>query len=237
MGKATGYCKGRSGSMHIADFSKGNLGANAIVGGGIPIATGAALSQKMQGKKDNFTVAFFGDGACSQGVTHESMNLAALWKLPIIFCIENNGYAISLPLEDNIPTENITDRAAGYGMPSFSVDGNDVEAICEAMEQAKEYVLSGQGPVMLECKTGRWMGHWTGDPELYRTREEVEELKANEPIKRFRARMLETGIADEETICAIEAKVEKAMADALEFAMNSPEPDPAHVTDDVFYEG
>ena len=237
MGRDTGYCRGRSGSMHIADFSKGNLGANAIVGGGIPIATGAALSQKMQGKKDNFTVAFFGDGACSQGVTHESMNLAALWKLPIIFCIENNGYAISLPLVDNIPTDNITDRAAGYGMPSYSVDGNDVEAICDAMEQAVAYVTSGQGPVMLECKTGRWMGHWTGDPELYRTREEVEELKGNEPIKRFRDRMLETGIADEETISAIEAKVTKAMADALEFAMNSPEPDPAHVTDDVFYEG
>jgi len=117
------------------------------------------------------------------------------------------------------------------------VDGNDVEAICEAMEQAVAYVTSGQGPVMLECKTGRWMGHWTGDPELYRTRQEVEELKANEPIQRFRARMLETGIADEETICGIEAKVTKAMADALDFAMNSPEPDPAHVTDDVFYEG
>lgn len=125
----------------------------------------------------------------------------------IIFCIENNGYAISLPLEDNIPTANITDRAIGYGMPSFTVDGNDVEAICEAMEQAKEYVLSGNGPVMLECKTGRWTGHWTGDPELYRTREEVEELKAKEPIKRFRNRILETKLADETTILAIEKRL------------------------------
>jgi len=237
MGKDTGYCRGRSGSMHIADFSKGNLGANAIVGGGIPMAVGAALTMKMKGKKDNFAVSFFGDGACSQGTAHESMNLAAVWKLPIIFCVENNGYAISLPLVDNIPTDNITDRAAGYGMPAFSVDGNDVEAICEAMEQAKAHVLSGKGPVLLECKTGRWMGHWTGDPELYRPEGEVEELKANEPIKRFRDRMLELKLADEATIVAIEEKVSKAMAEALEFAVNSPEPDPAHVMDDVFYEG
>ena len=151
--------------------------------------------------------------------------------------MENNGYAISLPLVDNIPTDNITDRAAGYGMPAFSVDGNDVEAICEAMEQAKAHVLSGQGPVLLECKAGRWMGHWTGDPELYRAEGEVAELKAQEPIGRFRNRMLELGLADEATLVAIEEKVRKAMAEALDFAVNSPDPDPAHVMDDVFYEG
>ncbi len=237
MGKDTGYCRGRSGSMHIADFSKGNLGANAIVGGGVPIAVGAALSMKMQQKKDRFVVSFFGDGACSQGTAHESMNLAALWKLPLIFCVENNGYAISLPLKDNIPTQHITDRAAAYGMPGYSVDGNDVEAICEAMEKALAHVLAGEGPVLLECRTGRWMGHWTGDPELYRTREEVEELKRREPIGRFRKRMLEEGLADEAELTAIEEAVKQDMAAALAFAENSPEPDPAHVTDDVFFEG
>jgi pyruvate dehydrogenase E1 component alpha subunit len=237
MGKDTGYCRGRSGSMHIADFSKGNLGANAIVGGGVPIAVGAALSMKMQQKKDRFVVSFFGDGACSQGTAHESMNLAALWKLPLIFCVENNGYAISLPLKDNIPTQHITDRAAAYGMPGYSVDGNDVEAICEAMEKALAHVLAGEGPVLLECRTGRWMGHWTGDPELYRTREEVEALKRREPIGRFRKRMLEEGLADEAELTAIEEAVKQDMAAALAFAENSPEPDPAHVTDDVFFEG
>lgn len=236
MGRETGYCRGRSGSMHIADFSKGNLGANAIVGGGIPMAVGAALSMKMQGKDGNFVVSFFGDGACSQGTAHESMNLAALWKLPVIFCVENNGYAISLPLEDNIPTENIADRAPAYNMPGFCVDGNDVEAICDAMERALEHIRKGRGPVLLECKTGRWMGHWTGDPELYRTREDVEKLKAREPIHRFRSRMLETGLADEAYLQTIEEDVKRAMSEAIDFALNSPEPDPEHVMDDVFFE-
>lgn len=236
MGRETGYCRGRSGSMHIADFSKGNLGANAIVGGGIPMAVGAALSMKMQ-NKPHFVVSFFGDGACSQGSAHESMNLAAVWKLPIIFCVENNCYAISLPLKDNIPTEHVADRAAAYDMPGYCVDGNDVEAICDAMEKSLEHVRSGKGPVLLECMTGRWMGHWTGDPELYRTRQDVEELKARDPIKRFRRRMLESGLADEATLAEIDGRVEEHMQDALRFAENSPEPDSAHVMDDVFYEG
>jgi len=236
MGKATGYCKGRSGSMHIADFTKGNLGANAIVGGGIPIAVGAGLASKLQ-KNGRVSVSFFGDGASNEGTFHESLNLASVWKLPVIFVCENNLYGISVPTWQSTSVKDISVRGMGYDMPGITVDGNDVEAVDAAFKAAYDRAVAGEGPTLIECKTYRWMGHWTGDPELYRTRQEVEELKANEPIQRFRARMLETGIADEETICGIEAKVTKAMADALDFAMNSPEPDPAHVTDDVFYEG
>jgi len=236
MGKETGYCRGRSGSMHIADFTKGNLGANAIVGGGIPIAVGAALAIKMR-NQDNFAVSFFGDGAANQGTCHESMNLAAVWKLPIIFCIENNGYAISLKEEDNMPIKNISERAAGYGMPGYTVDGNDVPAVYEAMEKALEHVRSGKGPVMLECRTGRWLGHWAGDPCIYRPKDEVQKLKEVEPIGRFEKWMIEQGVATKEEIEQVRLQAEKDIADAVEFAKNSPEPDPERVLEDVFYEG
>ncbi len=237
MGKATGYCKGRSGSMHIADFSKGNLGANAIVGGGIPIATGGALALKMQ-KKDNVAVAFFGDGASNQGTFHESINLAAVWKLPIIFICENNQYAMTVPVWQSTSVENISDRAAGYGIAGESVDGNDVIAVYEAFARAKERALKGEGPTLLECKTYRWRGHWTGDPEPYRTKEEVEDWKTNrDPIPRFRKYLIDNKLATAKELDKIEKDVAKKMEAAVEFAMNSPEPDPAHVLDDVFYEG
>lgn len=155
MGKATGYCKGRSGSMHIADFSKGNLGANAIVGGGIPIATGGGLAIKMQNRK-NVSVAFFGDGASNQGTFHESINLAAVWKLPVIYVCENNQFGMTVPTWQSTSVENIADRAAGYGIPGEVVDGNDVCAVYEAFARAKERALKGEGPTLLECKTYRW---------------------------------------------------------------------------------
>ena len=237
MGKATGYCKGRSGSMHIADFSKGNLGANAIVGGGIPIATGGALAQKMQGKP-NVSVAFFGDGASNQGTFHEAINMAAVWKLPIIYICENNQFGMTVPVWQSTSVENIADRAAGYGIVGEVVDGNDVVAVYEAFARAKERALKGEGPTLLECKTYRWRGHWTGDPEVYRSREEVEYWKENrDPIKLFAAYMIENGLATQEELDQIAADVAKKMEEAVEFAMNSPEPDPAHVLDDVFYEG
>ena len=160
MGKATGYCKGRSGSMHIADFSKGNLGANAIVGGGIPIATGGGLAIKMQNRK-NVSVAFFGDGASNQGTFHESINLAAVWKLPVIYVCENNQFGMTVPTWQSTSVENIADRAAGYGIPGEVVDGNDVCAVYEAFARAKERALKGEGPTLLECKTYRWRGHCT----------------------------------------------------------------------------
>ena len=237
MGKATGYCKGRSGSMHIADFSKGNLGANAIVGGGIPIATGGALGLKMQ-NKPHVAVAFFGDGASNQGTFHESINLAAVWKLPCIYVVENNQFGMTVPTWQSTSVENISDRAAGYGIPGETVDGNDVVAVYEAFARAKERALKGEGPSILECKTYRWRGHWTGDPEPYRTREEVEEWKEKrDPIKLFRTYLARHKLATRQELDDIEAAAAKKMEAAVEFAMNSPEPDPAHVLDDVFYEG
>ena len=237
MGKATGYCKGRSGSMHIADFTKGNLGANAIVGGGIPIATGGALALKMQ-NKPNVAVAFFGDGASNQGTFHESINMAAVWKLPCIYIVENNQFGMTVPVWQSTSVKDISVRGAAYGIPGETVDGNDVVAVYEAFARAKERALKGEGPSIIECKTYRWRGHWTGDPEVYRSREEVEYWKENrDPIKLFGAYMVENGLATQEELDKIAADVAKKMEEAVEFAMNSPEPDPAHVLDDVFYEG
>ena len=236
MGKATGYCKGRSGSMHIADFSKGNLGANAIVGGGIPIAVGAGLSAKMQ-KNGRVSVSFFGDGASNEGTFHESLNLAAVWKLPVIFICENNLYGISVPTWQSTSVKDISIRAAAYGIPGITVDGNDVEAIDVAFKTAYERAVAGEGPTLIECKTYRWIGHWTGDPQPYRTREEVEAWKQKCPIKRYREKLLEQGLFTAEELDAMEkAAVDEAEA-AAEFALNSPEPDPATLLEDVFYEG
>ena len=237
MGKATGYCKGRSGSMHIADFSKGNLGANAIVGGGIPIATGGGLAIKMQ-KRPNVSVAFFGDGASNQGTFHESINMAAVWKLPVIYVCENNQFGMTVPVWQSTSVENISDRAAGYGIVGETVEGNDVAAVYEAFARAKARALAGEGPTLLECKTYRWRGHWTGDPEVYRTREDVEWWKENkDPIKLFRAYLTKNKLVTKKELDEIEAAAADKMSKAVDFAMNSPEPDPAHGLDDVFYEG
>ena len=237
MGKATGYCRGRSGSMHIADFTKGNLGANAIVGGGIPIATGGGLALKMQGKP-NVAVAFFGDGASNQGTFHESINMAAVWKLPVIYVCENNLYAMTVPLWQSTSVKDIAVRAAAYDIPGETVDGNDVNAVYEAFARAKARALAGEGPTLLECKTYRFNGHWTGDPEVYRPREEVEQWRKNrDPIKLYNAYLIQHKMATKKELEDIEKAVADRMAAAVEFAMNSPEPDPAHVLDDVFYEG
>ena len=236
MGKATGYCKGRSGSMHIADFSKGNLGANAIVGGGIPIAVGAALAAKMQNQK-KVSVSFFGDGASNEGTFHESLNLASVWKLPVIFVCENNLYGISVPSCQSTSVKDISVRAAAYDMPGITVDGNDVEAIDEAFRTAYERAIAGEGPTLIECKTYRWLGHWTGDPQPYRTREEVASWKEKCPIKRYRNKLIEQGLFTAEELHEIERSAQAEADAAAEFALNSPDPDPATLLDDVFYEG
>lgn len=236
MGKATGYCKGRSGSMHIADFSKGNLGANAIVGGGIPIAVGAALSAKMQ-NNGRVSVSFFGDGASNEGTFHESLNLAAVWKLPVIFICENNLYGISVPTWQSTSVPDISARAAGYGIPGITVDGNDVEAIDEAFKAAYDRAVAGEGPTLIECKTYRWLGHWTGDPQPYRTREEVESWKAKDPIARFGEKLVAQGLFTRQELEAMEKAALQEADEAAEFALNSPEPDPATLLEDVFYEG
>ena len=235
MGKETGFCRGRGGSMHICDLEKGNMGANAIVGGGLPIATGGALAQKMLGSK-NVTVAFFGDGASNQGTFHESLNLASVWKLPIIFVCENNGFGISVPVRQSTSVRDIADRASGYAMPGCVVDGNDVIAMLDAFSECLERARNGEGPSLLEAKTYRWKGHWTGDPEVYRTREEVAEWMKKCPIKRFRNYLLDNKIADDSVLRDIEDKAAANVAEAVEFALNSPEPDPATVMDGVFCE-
>ncbi len=236
MGKETGFCKGRGGSMHIADLKKGNLGANAIVGGGIPIAVGGALAAKLKGT-DHVAVSFFGDGASNQGTFHEAINLASVWKLPAIFVCENNGFGISVPVSTSTSVKDISVRSKGYDIPGVTVDGNDVLAIYDAAEKAIKRAKEGKGPTLIECKTYRWKGHWTGDPEVYRTREQVAEWMEKCPIKRLRKYMIDEKIATEKELDDIEAKAQVDVDEATQFAIDSPEPDPAHVLDDVFFEG
>ena len=235
MGKATGYCKGKGGSMHIADLEQGNLGANAIVGGGVPIAVGAGFAAKMRGT-DNIAVSFFGDGASNEGVVHESMNLASLWKVPVIFCCENNGYGISVPVWQSTSVKDISIRGEAYNMPHFTVDGNKVDEIYEVVEKAVARARAGEGPTLIEFKTYRWLGHWTGDPCVYRTREEVEEWKKRCPIKYFEKYIKEHRLAGEEELEAIRQEVNEEVAHAEKFALESPEPDPTKVLEDVFNE-
>lgn len=236
MGKETGFCKGRGGSMHICDFAKGNLGANAIVGAGMPIAAGSALAQKMRGT-DNVTVTFFGDGASNQGTFHESLNLASLWKLPVIFVCENNGFGISVPAWQSTSVKDIAVRAAGYNLPGYTIDGNDVLAVLDTFSECLARARKGEGPSLIEAKTYRWKGHWTGDPEVYRTREEVEAWMAKCPIKRLRAYLLEQSLASEKELDGLEEQAIKDVEEAVAFALSSPEPDPATVMDDVFADG
>jgi len=236
MGKATGYCKGKGGSMHIADLTKGNLGANAIVGAGIPIAAGGALAAKLRGT-DQVAVSFFGDGASNQGVFHEGLNLASVWKLPVIFVCENNGFGISVPVRQSTSVKDIGVRGTAYDMPGYVVDGNDVLAVDEAIEKAIARAKAGEGPSLIECKTYRWYGHWTGDPQIYRTREEVEEWKKKCPIKRFKEYILKNEFATENQLDALEQEAFELVEAAAKFAVESPEPDPATVMEDVYCEG
>ena len=236
MGKETGFCRGRGGSMHICDLAKGNLGANAIVGGGLPIAVGGALAQKMRGQK-HVTVAFFGDGASNQGAFHESLNLASVWKLPVIFVCENNGFGISVPVSQSTSVKNIGERATAYDMPGYIVDGNDVIELLEVFSKCKARALAGEGPSIIEAKTYRWKGHWIGDPEVYRTMEEVEAWMQKCPIKKFRAYLLDNKIASEKELNEIETQAQGDIDEAASFAFSSPEPDPSCVMDGMYVEG
>jgi TPP-dependent pyruvate/acetoin dehydrogenase alpha subunit len=232
LGKATGYCKGKGGSMHIADLDLGILGANGIVGGGLPTAVGAALSSKL--KQGGWVVAsFFGDGAANTGSFHESLNLAAAWKLPVIFVCENNTFAMFTPMEWTTAINDLSIRATSYGMAGLSVDGSDVLAVYRAAVEARERALAGEGPTLLECKTYRFLGHYVGDPEDYRTSEEVDEYKKNDPLPRFERVLMEADILNEEVIQQITAEMQQAAEEALEFALASPDPDPSELTADV----
>jgi len=233
LGKATGYCKGKGGSMHIADVRAGNLGANGVVGGGIPVATGAALTLKMR-RTDRVCLCFFGDGASNQGCFHESLNLAAIWDLPIVYICENNQYGMSFSVKKSVRAANIAARAAAYGMPGEAVDGNDVFAVADAVEGAMQRARRGAGPTLLECVTYRWMGHSKSDANLYRTREEIEAWKRRCPIARLRNSLIAEGLLDEAEAAAIERRAYADIEAAVAFARSSPEPSPDEVATDVF---
>jgi pyruvate dehydrogenase E1 component alpha subunit len=223
MGKEVGYCRGRGGSMHIADVEGGNLGANGVVGGGIPIAVGVGLSLKMQ-KRDQIILCFFGDGAANLGPFHEALNMAAIWKLPVVFVCENNQYAMSFSVKRAFAIERISERAAAYGMPGVTVDGNDLMAVYQAVSQAVERARSGEGPSLVENVTYRWRGHSKSDANRYRSREEIEAWKQKCPIERFRARLIEEGALTEEEAARIEQEAYAVVEAAVEFAEASPEP-------------
>jgi pyruvate dehydrogenase E1 component alpha subunit len=233
LGKETGYCRGRGGSMHIADVSGGNLGANGIVAGGLPIATGVGLSIQVR-RTSQVCVAFFGDGAANEGAFHESINLASIWALPIVFVCENNQYAMSMPVRKSMRIERISDRAAAYGIPGATVDGTDVLAVYEATEAAAARARSGGGPTLLECATYRYKGHSKSDRQRYRTRDEVEAWRLRDPIAQLRARLVAGGVVTDGDAAAMEAEARAAIDEALRFAEESPEPDPASLLDGVY---
>jgi len=234
-GKKTGYCKGKGGSMHIADFGLGILGANGIVGGGLPTAAGAGLAAKLRGS-DQVTVGFFGDGAANQGTFHEAVNLAAVWKLPVIFVCENNLYAVTTAAAKSLSVEDVADRGASYGIPGVAVDGQDVMAVYEATAEAVKRAREGSGPSLIECKTYRFMGHMGGKEILgtYRSQEEVEEWTARDPITLFEASLLKMGALTKEDAAKIQERINSELDEAVAFAEESPMPEPEDALEDVY---
>ncbi|MCD6521435.1 pyruvate dehydrogenase (acetyl-transferring) E1 component subunit alpha [Candidatus Calescamantes bacterium] len=235
-GKVTGYCKGKGGSMHIADVTKGNLGATGIVGSNIPVATGAGLSIKLRGT-DQVCLCFFGDGATNNGVFHESLNIASLWKLPVIYIIENNLYGMSVSVEKASAVKDLYKKACAYNMPGEPVDGMDVLAVKEAVSRAVARARKGEGPTLLECKTYRYYGHSRSDPKVYRDRKEEEEWKKRDPILTFSNKLLNAGIITPEELKKLKEDVEKEIAEAEEFALSSPYPPLEELERDVYVEG
>lgn len=232
-GKETGYCRGRGGSMHIADVTTGNLGANGIVAGGVPMAAGVGLSLQMQ-RQDRVVLVFFGDGATNEGAFHESLNLAAIWNLPVIYFCENNQYAMSMAITRASKVDRLSERAAAYGIPGVTVDGNDLLAVYAATESAVARARRGEGPTLIEARTYRWKGHSKSDKQRYRTREEVAEWQERDPIARLARQMMAAGILTEEAFAQVQAQVEGEIAAAIEFARNSPDPDPATILEGVY---
>jgi pyruvate dehydrogenase E1 component alpha subunit len=235
-GKKTGYCKGKGGSMHIADVAIGILGANGIAGGGIPIAVGAALSAKIR-KTDQVTACFFGDGSSNNGTFHEGLNFASVHRLPLVFVCENNGFGISVSQKQHQAIQDISIRAASYNMPGITVDGNDVLTVYEASGKAIQRARAGEGPTLVECKTYRWRGHHEGDPnqgKRYRTMEEVQEWIKKCPIRRFEEKLVSKKVLTKLKAKKIWEEVEKEIDGAVEFANQSPFPEPKDIYEDVY---
>jgi pyruvate dehydrogenase E1 component alpha subunit len=231
--KATGYNKGKGGSLHIADPTLGILGANGIVGAGIPIATGAALSAKLR-KTDQVTICFFGDGAANQGTFHEAINLASAFDLPIVYVCENNLYAVGTRQSQVRKIEDIADRGTAYGMPGLAIDGNNVIAVHEATKEAVDRARAGEGPTLIECKTYRWRTHFEGEPDTYRPPEEVKAWMKREPIAPYRSQLIESGVLSEAEAAEIESAVLREIDEAVEFGRSSPSPKPESALEDLW---
>ena len=229
LGKENGYCRGRGGSMHIADIESNNLGAQGIVAGNLPISVGVGLSIKMR-KTKQVVLTFFGDGAANEGAFHESLNMAAIWNLPVVYLCENNQYAMSMAFEKAFRVEQISDRASAYGIKGLTVDGNDVIAVYKAVQQAAKRARAGNGPTLIEAVTYRYQGHSKSDRQLYRTRDEVKKWMQKDPIKRFAKAI---GKSDKD-LKEIEKKAEAEIAAAVEFAENSPEPDLSTIMEGIY---
>ncbi len=234
LGKEDGYCRGKGGSMHIADLSRGNLGANGVVGGGIPIATGAGITVRLRGE-DKVVVCFFGDGAINQGTFHESVNLASVWKLPVIYICENNQYGMSMNVHRSTNLEDLSERARAYGIPGKRVDGNDVFAVFEAVKEARQHVVKN-GPALVVCETYRYSGHSKSDANRYRTKEEIAEWKERDPIARFRGKLAESGLFTEAQLAELESRGKQSIEEAVAYAEACPEPSLDELTTDVYAE-
>ena len=225
LGRRTGCSKGKGGSMHYTDPRIGLLGENAIVGAGVPIAAGAALTAQLD-QTDQVSLTFFGDGAINQGVVLETLNLAVIWNLPVIFFCENNLYGEGTAISRCTPVTDLAVRAAGYGMPGVIVDGNDALAVYEAVKEAAERARAGEGPTFIEAKTYRWRGHYEGDPQVYRTAEEIESWKKRDPIAAFRAQLLKAGLFQDGDLEEIQGQVFAQLDEAVAFAAAAPRPAP-----------
>ncbi len=233
LGRATGYCKGKGGSMHIADVDAGILGANGIVGGGIGLATGAALAARLAGR-DDVSLCFFGDGALNQGILHEAANLAAIWKLPVVYVCENNQYAMSARADRFTSVPDPAVRATAYGFPGTGCDGMDVLAVYREVGRAVARARAGEGPSLVVCVTYRYMGHHVGDPLNYRDKAEVEQWRARDPIERFEQLLVGRRVMTAGDVDALRAEVEREIEEAVAFAKASPEPAAATLAEDVY---
>jgi len=236
LGRATGVCRGKGGSMHVADFSRGIIGANGIVGGSLPMATGMGLAFKTRGQK-NVSVCFFGDGASNNGTFHEGINLGAIWKLPVIYICENNGYGMSFSSKESMAVKDVAVRAKGYGIPGVTVFGNDVFEVYEAVVKARKRAIEGKGPTLIEAKTFRQLGHNQFDMDrgdYYIPPKDRKKWEKNDPITLFRKRLLEDGDFTEQEIDALSKEVEYEIEEAAEFALNSPFPDERTALEDLY---
>jgi TPP-dependent pyruvate/acetoin dehydrogenase alpha subunit len=233
LGREAGYCRGRGGSMHIADIPGGNLGATGVVGAGIPTAVGIALALQMH-QSEQILLSYFGDGASNEGEFHESLNMASVWKLPVVFICDNNQYGMSMHVSKSMNIQHISERAASYGIPGKTVDGNDVLAVYEAVLAAVAHARSGQGPSLIDCLSYRWRGHSKSDRNLYRTPQEIDEWKHKCPIKRFKQVLVDAAVMTIDEVESIDQSARAAVDHANEEAQTFPEPSPENMEDEVY---